>query len=135
MEDPEKLFKKKDKEKIDFSLFGASSSRDSPSIFYQEWEVNVERSLLKTKSESDLKNAEFNSHTLESYLMDSLWRDLQQTTKVETFAVQNTQKSSVPLNHLDQWKPDLLPCVCLLYYMTLLRIIPKEFLYLMEKVT
>ena len=31
-------------------------------------------------------------------MLDSLWRDLQQTTKVETFAVQNTQKYSVPLN-------------------------------------
>ena len=77
LEDPENLFKKKDKEKIDFSLFGASSSRDSPSIFYQEWEVNVERSLLKTKSESDLKNTEFDSRRLESYFLDSLWRDLQ----------------------------------------------------------
>ena len=77
LEDPEKLFKKKDKEKIDFSLFGASSSRDSPSIFYQEWEVHVGRGLLKSKSESNIKNTEFNSCILESYLLDSLWRDLQ----------------------------------------------------------
>ena len=98
MEDPERLFKKKDKEKIDFPLFGESSSQDSPNICDPEWEVNVGRSFLKTKSESDLKNTEFNSRRLESYLLDSLWRDLQQTTKVETFAVQNTQKSSVPLN-------------------------------------
>ena len=33
LEDPERLFKKKDKEKIDFPLFGASSSQDSPNIF------------------------------------------------------------------------------------------------------
>ena len=90
LEDPEKLFKRKDKEKIGFSLFGASSSQDSP--IDPEWEVNVGRSLLKTKSESDLKNTEFNSRRLESYFLDSLWRDLQETTKVETFAVQNTQK-------------------------------------------
>ena len=60
----ESLFKKKDKEKIDFPLFGASSSQDSPNIFDPEWEVNVGRSLLKTKSESDLKNTEFNSRRL-----------------------------------------------------------------------
>ena len=76
MEDPERLFKKKDKEKIDFPLFGASSSQDSPNIFDLEWEVNVGRSLLKTKSESDLKNTKFNSRRLESYLLDSIWRDL-----------------------------------------------------------
>ena len=79
-------------------MFGASSSQDYPSIFYPEWEVNVGRSLLKTKSDSALKNTEFNSRILESYLLDSLWRDLQQYAKVETLAVQNTQKSSVPLN-------------------------------------
>ena len=98
MEYPEKLFKKNDKEKIDLSLFGASSSRDSPSVFDQELEVHVGKSLLKTKFESDLKNTEFNSRRLESYLLDSLWRDLQQTTKVETFTSQNTQSSSVLVN-------------------------------------
>ena len=54
--------------------------------------------MLKNKSESDIKNTEFNSRRLESYLLDSLWRDLQQSAKVETLVVQNTQKSSVPLN-------------------------------------
>ena len=77
MEDLERLFKKKDKEKIDFPLFGASSSQDSPNIFDPEWEVNVGRILLKTKSEFDLKNTRFNSCRFESYLLDSLWRDLQ----------------------------------------------------------
>ena len=55
LEDPEKLFKKKDKEKIDISLFSASSSQDSHSIFDQEWEVNIGKGLLKSKFESDLK--------------------------------------------------------------------------------
>ena len=77
MEDPEKLFKKKDKEKIDISLFGASSSQDFHSILDQEWEINVEKGFLKSKSESDLKNVEFNPRRLESYLLDSLWKDLQ----------------------------------------------------------
>ena len=53
---------------------------------------------MKTKSESDLKDTEFNPRRLESYLLDSLWRDLQQTTKAETFTSQNTQTSSVPVN-------------------------------------
>ena len=77
-EDPEKLFKRKNKEKIDFPLLGASSSQDSH--FDPKWEVNVGKNLLKTKSESDLKDTEFNPRRLESYLLDSLWRDLQQTT-------------------------------------------------------
>ena len=96
MEDLEKLFKRKDKEKLGFPLFGASSSQDSHIDL--EWEVNAGKSLLKTKSESDLKNTEFNSRRLESYLLDSLWRDLQHTTNAETFDVHNTKKSSVPLN-------------------------------------
>ena len=94
LEDPENLFKKKDREKIDFSLFGASSSWDSHSIFDQEWEVNIRNGLLKSKSKSDLKNAEFNSHRLESYLLDSLWRDLQQSAKVEETLVVRERKSA-----------------------------------------
>ena len=82
LEDPEKIFKKKDKEKIDISLFGASSSQYFHSIFDKKWEINVEKGLLKSKYESDLKNVEFNPWRLESYLLDSLWRDLQQSTKV-----------------------------------------------------
>ena len=70
MDDPEKLFKRKDKEKIGFPLFGAPSSQDSP--IDPKWEVNVGRSLLKTKSKSDLKTTKFNSRILESYLLDSL---------------------------------------------------------------
>ena len=33
LEDPEKLFKKKDKERVDIFLFGASSSQNFHSIF------------------------------------------------------------------------------------------------------
>ena len=77
MEDPEKLFRKRDKEKIDISLFGASSSQDFHSILDQEWEINVDKGLLKYRSEYDLKNVDFNPHRLEYYLLDSLWRDLQ----------------------------------------------------------
>ena len=95
-EDPEKLFKRKNKEKLSFPLFVASSSQDSH--IDPEWEVNAGKNWLRNKSESNLKNTEFNPHRLESYLLDSLWRDLQQTTKVETFTSHNTQSSSVPVN-------------------------------------
>ena len=116
MEDPEKLFKKKDKEKIDISLFGASSSQDFHSILDQEWEINVEKGLLKSKSESDLKNVEFNPHRLEAYLLDSLWRDLQQSVKVEEIPiVQIIQNSLVPPNPprpmVDRFAPLCLPAV------------------------
>ena len=60
LEDPEKLFRKRGKEKIDISQFGASSSQDFHSMLDQEWETNVEKGLLKSKSESNLKNIEFN---------------------------------------------------------------------------
>ena len=69
-EDPERLFNRKNKEKLGFSLFGASSSQDSHIDL--EWEVNAGKSLLRTKSESGLKNTEFNPRRLESYLLDSL---------------------------------------------------------------
>ena len=97
MEDPEKLFKKKDKEKIDISLFGASSFQNFHSIFDRKWEINVEKGLLKSKYESDLKNIEFNAQRLEYYLLDSLWRDLQKFAKVEEAPfVQNIQNPLVP---------------------------------------
>ena len=52
---------------------------------------------MKSKSESDLENIEFNPWILESYLLDSLWRDLQQSAKVEeAHIIQNIQISSVP---------------------------------------
>ena len=69
-EDPEKLFRRKNKERIDFPLFIPSSSQDS--CINPEWGFNTGKNLLRTKSESDLKNNEFNPHRLESYLLDSL---------------------------------------------------------------
>ena len=54
---------------------------------------------MKSKSESDLKNVEFNPHRLECYLLDSVWRDLQQSAKVEERPiVQTIQNSLVPPN-------------------------------------
>ena len=87
-EDPEKLFKRKNKEKLSFPLFGASSSQDSH--IYLEWEVKAGKNLLRTKSESDLKNTEFDPRRLASHLLDSLWRDLQQTPKVKSSTSEHT---------------------------------------------
>ena len=95
-EDPEKLFRRKNKEKVDFPLFGPSSSQDS--YINPEWGVNTGKNLLRTKYEYDLKNTEFNPRRLESYLLDSLWRDLQQTSKVRSSTSEHTQSSSVPMN-------------------------------------
>ena len=47
------------------------------------WETNVERSLLKSKSESDLKETKINPSRLESYLLDSIWHNLQNSVKTE----------------------------------------------------
>ena len=78
-----KIIYEKRQRKIDISLFGASSSQYLHSILDQEWEIKIEKALLKSKYEFDLENVEFNHRRLESYLLDSLWRDIQQYEKVE----------------------------------------------------
>ena len=108
------MFKRKNKEKLDFPLFGPSSS--PVSHINPAWEVNTTQTLLRTRSEpdlqntefipcrlkarseSDLKNTEVHPHTLESYLLDSLWKDLQQAPKAETTASEHSQSISVPVN-------------------------------------
>ena len=77
VENPERLLRNKNKEKINSSQFGAWSSQNFHSIQECEWETSVERLLLKSKYESDLKKVEINPSRLESYLIDSLWQNLQ----------------------------------------------------------
>ena len=84
-------------------MFGPSSSPDSHTD--TEGEVSTVHTLLRTRSESDLRNPELNSHRREAYLLDSLWKYLQQTSRAETSAPvhsQNTsvhsQNTSVPVN-------------------------------------
>ena len=55
-ENPEKLFKRKNKEPIDFPLFGPSSSSDCHTD--SEEGVSAVHTLLRTRSESDLSNPE-----------------------------------------------------------------------------
>ena len=83
MENPEILLRNKNKEKLNSSQFGVSSPQDFHSIQESEWETSVERLLLKSKSESDLKKFEINPSRLESYLLDSLWQNLQTPVKLK----------------------------------------------------
>ena len=53
---------------------------------------------LRARSESDLKNIKPNPGELESYLLDSLWKDLRQTSKSETTTSEHSQNTAVPVN-------------------------------------
>ena len=83
VENPEILLRNRAKEQIDISQFGASSSQEFHSIQDFGWETNFERSLLKSKFESDLKETKINPSRLESYVLDSLWKNLQNSVKTE----------------------------------------------------
>ena len=41
--------------------------------------TNFEISLLKSKSKSELKNKKLNPNRLDSYLLDSIWKNLQRS--------------------------------------------------------
>ena len=90
------MFKKKSKEKLDFPLFGPSSSPDSHNNL--GWETDIAQNLLRTKSESDLANTEFNPHRLETYLLDSIRGNVQQAPETYTPASDHTQTVPVPVN-------------------------------------
>ena len=77
MDNPNKLLRNKGKYQLDIPQFGNSSTQEFHSIEYSMWETNFERSLLNSKSESNLKNKELNPSRLESYMFDSLWNNLQ----------------------------------------------------------
>ena len=78
---------------MNFFLFGTSSSQDLYDIAESEWGVRAERLLTKSKYESDLRKAGVSSNILQSYLLDSLWLNLETSTKAEETApiFQNTQ--------------------------------------------
>ena len=63
-----------------------SSSQYLHNIPESEWEISVERLLSKSKSESKLKKIETNPSRLESYLLDSLWQNLETSAKTKKFA-------------------------------------------------
>ena len=77
LDNPNKLLRNKGKYQLDIPQFGNSSTQEFHSIHDYVWETNFEMSLLKYRSESDLKYTELNPSRLESYLLDSLWKNLQ----------------------------------------------------------
>ena len=87
MENPEILIRRRHgKEQINTSQVESSFSHNQEEFHsFQDFdlETNFERSLLRSKSESDLKQAEINPDRLQSYFLDSLWHSLQDTIKTE----------------------------------------------------
>ena len=84
MDNTKKLLRNKGKDQLDIPQFGNSSTLEFHSIQDPAWETNFERSLLKSKSEFEFKNTELNPSRLESYLLDSLWKNLQNFRKNST---------------------------------------------------
>ena len=83
VENPERILRNRNKENMDFPLFGTSSSQDFHNIAESEWGTSVEGLLTKSKSESNLKKVEVSPSRLESYLLEYLWRDLETSVKAE----------------------------------------------------
>ena len=86
------MLRNRNKEKVDFPLLGTSSSQYLYGITEPEWGVRVEILLTKSKFESDLSKAGVSSNILQSYLLDSLWLNLEILAKAEEIAsiFQNT---------------------------------------------
>ena len=85
MENPESLFiHKTGKNK-------ATTSQTERSLFQEYFysfqhfdsEANIGKPLLRYKSDSYLKQTKINPKRLESYLLDSLWQNLQNLVKFE----------------------------------------------------
>ena len=57
MDNPEKILRNRNKEKLGSSLFDTSSSQALYGLAEPEWGVRVERLLTKSKSESNLRKA------------------------------------------------------------------------------
>ena len=90
MENTEIILRNRNKENMDFPLFGTSSSQDFHNIAEFEWGTSVEGLLTKSKSESDLKKVEVSPSRLEYYFLDSSWIDLETSMKA---------KREVPIFH------------------------------------
>ena len=70
-------------ERISISQTEGSFSQEFHSFHDFEWETSFQISLLRYKYESDLKQTEINPNRIQSYLLDSLWHNLQDTVNVE----------------------------------------------------
>ena len=107
VDNPEKILKNRNKEKSGSSLFDTSSSHALYGLAKPELGVRAEILLKKSKSESDLRRARVDPNTLQSYLLDSLWLNLETPPKVEEIApiFQNTSYPTpyLFLTNLSQW--------------------------------
>ena len=83
LENTERILRSRNKEIMDFLLFGTSSSQDLCDIAESKWGTRAERLLTKSKSESDLDKVEVSPSIRESYLLDSLWLNLETLEKAK----------------------------------------------------
>ena len=93
MDNQEKILRNRNKEKLGSLLFDTSSSHALYGLAKPELGVRAEILLKKYKSESDLRRARVDPNTLQSYLLDSLWLNLETPPKFEKMAhiFQNAQ--------------------------------------------
>ena len=77
VDNPEKILRNRNKEKLGSLLFDTSSSQALYVLVELEWEVGAERLLTQSKSEPDLRKAWVGPNTLQPYLLDSLWLNLE----------------------------------------------------------
>ena len=92
MDNPKRILRNRNEEKLDSPLFDTSSSQYLYGIAEPEWGVRAKRILTKSKYESDLRKAGVSPNTLQSYLLDSMWLNLETPPKAEEIApiFQNT---------------------------------------------
>ena len=78
---PNKLVRDKEKDQLYIPQCGNSSSQEYQSLQYLWQEIKFQMSLVKSRSKSDLKKFDITTHRLESYMLDSLWRNLHNYVK------------------------------------------------------
>ena len=76
VDNPERILRNRNKEKVEFPLFGTSSSQYLYGIVEPKWGFRDEILLTKSKSESDLRKFGVSSSIPRSYLLDYLWLKL-----------------------------------------------------------
>ena len=86
VDNPEKILINRNKEKSGSPLFDTSSSQALYRLAKPEWGVRDERLLTKSKSKFNLRKAGVDPNTLQSYLLDSLWLNLETPPKAEEIA-------------------------------------------------
>ena len=93
VDNPEKILRNRNKEKLDSLLFDTSSSQALYGLAEPEWGLGAERMLTKSKSESDLRKAWVGPNMLQSYLLDSFWLNLETPLEAKGISsiFQNTQ--------------------------------------------